>query len=163
MCHNPARCGKWNSTGRPSPESLFLEPYGGQFGAFGGDVERLKRPEDICRPDERWLNRFDIDHSTGTAWSRRLGLTLVSRMTFGAISRSPETSPFILGSSTRSTWSPGCKLSPRWRWPSGKRMATARRCSRPYSIKSSKGGSSPPASICPPSSPSSGTISRMEV
>jgi hypothetical protein len=28
-------------------------------------MERLKRLEDICRPDERWLNRIDIDHSTG--------------------------------------------------------------------------------------------------
>lgn len=28
-------------------------------------MERLKRLEDICQPDERWLNRVDIDHSTG--------------------------------------------------------------------------------------------------
>jgi len=28
-------------------------------------MERLKRLEDICRPDERYLNRADIDLSTG--------------------------------------------------------------------------------------------------
>ena len=28
-------------------------------------MERLKRLEDICQPDRRWLNRVDIDHSTG--------------------------------------------------------------------------------------------------
>jgi hypothetical protein len=28
-------------------------------------MERLKRLEDICRPDERYLDRVDIDHSTG--------------------------------------------------------------------------------------------------
>jgi hypothetical protein len=28
-------------------------------------MERLKRLEDICQPDQRWLNRVDIDHSTG--------------------------------------------------------------------------------------------------
>jgi hypothetical protein len=28
-------------------------------------MERLKRLDDICQPDERYLNRVDIDHSTG--------------------------------------------------------------------------------------------------
>lgn len=28
-------------------------------------MECLKRLQDICQPDERWLNRVDIDHSTG--------------------------------------------------------------------------------------------------
>ena len=28
-------------------------------------MERLKRLENICRPDERYLNRVDIDHSIG--------------------------------------------------------------------------------------------------
>lgn len=28
-------------------------------------MERLRRLEDICRPDERYLNRVDIDHATG--------------------------------------------------------------------------------------------------
>ncbi len=30
-------------------------------------MERLKRLEDICQPDERYLNRVDIDRSTGMA------------------------------------------------------------------------------------------------
>lgn len=30
-------------------------------------MEQLKRLEDICRPDERYSNRVDLDHTTGTA------------------------------------------------------------------------------------------------
>lgn len=49
-------------------------------------MERLKRLEDICRPDERWLNRVDIDHSTGAVTPTTVEsiYTLVEEIELGA-------------------------------------------------------------------------------
>lgn len=49
-------------------------------------MERLKRLEDICRPDERYLNCVDIDHSTGAVTTTTIEFiyTLVEEIELGA-------------------------------------------------------------------------------
>lgn len=49
-------------------------------------MERLKRLEDIYQPDERWLNRVDIDHSTGAVTPTTVEsiYTLVEEIELGA-------------------------------------------------------------------------------
>jgi hypothetical protein len=49
-------------------------------------MERLKRLENICQPDEVWLNRVDIDHSTGAVTPTTVEsiYTLVEEIELGA-------------------------------------------------------------------------------
>jgi len=49
-------------------------------------MERLKRLEDICQPDQRWLNRVDIDYSTGAVTPTTVEsiYTLVEEIELGA-------------------------------------------------------------------------------